>query len=374
MDGDQIRAKRYSKIKFRITFANIGTTFAFLIFMLASGASISLSNAAARWTSGIYAQIGLYLLMFGVIFYIITFSLDLYGGFVVEHRFSLSNQTFWGWLKKSLKKELLSLAILLLVFELIYIFLRRFPATWWLWAAAGWVALLIIIGKVTPVFLIPLFYKCKPLANKELRSRLLELSVSCGCPIKEVFEINLSKDTKCANAGLVGMGNPRRIILSDTLMNNYSTEEIEAVLAHELGHLRLLHLWKLLGFGAGLTLAGFYLTYRFLERMVDLFGFAQVSDIAAFPLLALILMIFGVIVMPIQNGISRHFEREADRFALERTGRTQPFISAMTKLARQNLRDPSPNRFVELVLYDHPPISKRISYAEGFGASKVSTD
>ena len=98
-DEELARAKRYSKIKNRITFANIGITFAFLIFMLASGASISLSNAVARWTENIYSQIGLYLLIFGAIFYIVTFSLDLYDGFVVEHRFSLSNQTFWGWLK-----------------------------------------------------------------------------------------------------------------------------------------------------------------------------------------------------------------------------------------------------------------------------------
>ena len=374
MNEEIARAKRYSKIKNRLILANICLTFAFLIIMHSLGVSNSLKDLVMGWAENFYLQIALYITLFFGVFYIITFSLDLYDGFFVEHKFSLSNQTFSGWLKDNLRKEILSFIIFLLVVELIYLCLRLFPTHWWLLAAAGWVGLTIVFSKIAPVLIIPLFYKCLPLRNLELKERLLRLSRASGCPIKEVFEINLSKATKRANAGLAGMGNTRRIILSDTLLSNYSDEEIEAVMAHELGHFRMHHLWKLLGIGAGLAIIGFYLTYLILGWATDLFGYEGIADIAAFPILSLIFLILGFLIMPIQNGFSRHLEKEADRFSIEQTKATQPFCSAMTKLGQQNLRDPSPGKFVEVLLYDHPPISKRLNYAKEFEASKADTE
>jgi STE24 endopeptidase len=288
---------------------------------------------------------------------------DFYGGFLLEHKFSLSNQTALGWLKKSVKKESLSLLILLIAGQTVYFFLRHFPNHWWLPATAAWLLLTIVLAKITPALIIPLFYKCNPLAEGELKERLLKLGETCGVGIREVFEVRLSRETRKANAAVAGLGKGRRILLGDTLSKNYSDEEIEAIFAHELGHIRLFHTWKILGFGAVVSLASFYITFLLFEAGVSFLAFNEIYNIAAFPLLVLILMAAGLTLLPIQQGYLRHLEKQADIFAINHIQNKQSFVSAMTKLANQNLSDPSPSRWEELLLYDHPPISKRLRYA-----------
>ncbi|MBA7704723.1 Protease HtpX [subsurface metagenome] len=257
--------------------------------------------------------------------------------------------------------------MLLVATETLYFFLRQFPNHWWLPATAAWVLLTIVLGKITPALIIPLFYKCSPLANEELKERLLQLCKNCGVGAEQVSEVQLSKDTRKANAAVAGFGKGRRILLADTLLKNYSDEETEAIFAHELGHLHLFHIWKILGFGAAISLASFYLTFLLFRAKLSFFGFDQIYDIAAFPLLALILMLLGLILIPVQNGYLRHLEKQADTFALDHIQNRQSFVSAITKLGNQNLSDPSPSRLEELLLYTHPPISKRLRYARGHG-------
>ena len=363
MEETSTQAKQYSKLKTRLTVSQLLLTAVFLIIMLLSGASVFLRDLVAGWSRNFYLQVGLYLAIFGGIYNLLFVGLDFYDGFVLEHKFLLSNQTVFGWLKKSIKKGLLSLLMLLPAAEALYFFLRHFPNHWWLLTTAAWLLLSIVLGKIAPVLIIPLFYKCSPLANRELKERLLRLSKNCGVGVEEVFEVQLSKDTRKANAAVAGFGKGRRILLGDTLLRNYSDDEIEAIFAHELGHVRLLHTWKILGFGAAISLISFFLTYLLFERGLSFFGFEKIYDIAAFALLALVLMLMGLLFMPIQNGYMRHLEKQADIFAIEQQEDPQSFSSAMTKLANQNLIDPSPSRCVELLFYDHPPISRRLRYA-----------
>jgi len=365
--GDNLtQAKRYSRAKTRLTIIQLFLTAAFLIIMLLSGTSALLKNLVTGWNRNFYLQVGLYLVIFGGIYYLLFVGLDFYSGFLLEHKFLLSNQTVFGWLKKSIKKGLLSLLILLVSAEALYFFLRHFPNHWWLSATAAWLLLTIVLGKITPALIIPLFYKCSPLANTELKERLLRLGKSCGVAIEQVFEVQLSKDTQKANAAVAGLGKGRRILLGDTLLKDYSEDEIEVIFAHELGHVRMLHIWKILGLGAVVSLVSFYLTFLLLRAGAGFFAFNEIYDIAAFPLLALILMIVGLILMPMQNGYLRHLEKQADAFALNHIQNKGSFISAITKLGEQNLSDPSPGRLEELLLYDHPPISKRLRYARTF--------
>jgi STE24 endopeptidase len=357
------RAKQYSKRKTQLTITQLLLTAIFLITMLLSGASVFLRNLVAGWSQNFYLQAALYLALFSGIYYSLFVGLDFYGGFLLEHKFSLSNQTLLGWLKKSVKKGLLSLLILLIGGQTVYFFLRHFPHHWWLPATAAWFLLTIFLAKITPTLIIPLFYKCSPLAEGELKERLLKLGKKCGVSIREVFEVQLSRDTRKANAAVVGLGKGRRILLGDTLSNNYSDEEIEAIFAHELGHVRLFHTWKILGFVAVVSLASFYMTFLLFKAGVNFLAFNETYNIAAFPLLAIILMAVGLILMPMQQWYLRHLEKEADMFAINHIRNKQSFVSAMTKLASQNLSDPSPSRWEELLLYDHPPISKRLRYA-----------
>lgn len=337
-----------------------------LYAVLFSKATIILRNMAMGLTGNAFAYIGLYLLWLGTFFFIATFPLDYYEGFLLEHRFLLSPQPFFRWFKRFLKRSLTGGIITLIIAEAVYFLLRRFPQNWWLLAGAGWILFTIILSRLAPVLIIPLFYKYSPLENEELKKRLMRLSGRSGAVVKNVFRINMSKETRKANAALVGIGKTRRIILGDTLLDNFTADEIEVVLAHELGHHKKLHLWKLLAFGTVITFIGLYVTNAIMRDYLRYFGFDDISDIGAIPLFSLLMLGFGLLAMPLQNGFSRYLERRADMFALKMTKMPDVFISTMTKLAEQNLSDTTPNRFIEIVMYNHPPVSKRVRMAQEF--------
>lgn len=362
MEKTPTRAKQYSKRKTQLTIIQLLLTGAFLLIVLVSGTSLLLKELVTSWSRNFYFQVALYLAVFTGLYYLLFVWLDFYDGFLLEHKFLLSNQTVYGWLKKGIKKALLSLVLLLVAVETLYFLLRHFPDYWWLLTATTYLMLTVVLARITPALIIPLFYKCTPLTNISLRQRLLGLGQNCGVPVKEVFELQLSKDTKKANAAVAGFGRSRRILLGDTLMNDYSDEEIEAIFAHELGHVRLLHTWKIFGFAAAASLICFYLTSLLFKAGLDYFAYKEIYDIAAFPLLALCLTIVGLPLCPIQHGYLRYLEKQADMFAIDHIENSQSFASALTKLAEQNLSDPSPSRAEELLLYDHPPIAKRLHY------------
>jgi STE24 endopeptidase len=363
MEETSTRAKQYSRCKTWLIIIQLLLTTIFLITMLLSGVSVLIRNLAASWSRNFYLQIAIYLTLFSSIYYLLFVWLDFYGNFLLEHKFLLSNQTIQDWLKKSSKKGLLSFLIFLILGEAVYFFLRHFPNYWWLLATAMWLLFTIVLAKVMPILIIPLFYKCSPLAEGELKERILKLGKICGVNIREVFKVQLSKDTRKANAAVAGFGKGRRILLGDTLLNNYSDEEIEAIFAHELGHICLFHTWKIFGIVSVVSLASFYMTFLLFKAEVSFLAFNEVYNVAAFPLLVLILMAVGLILMPIQQGYLRHLEKQADIFAIDHIQNKQSFVSAMTRLAGQNLSDPSPSKWEVIFLYDHPPILERLRYA-----------
>jgi STE24 endopeptidase len=364
MEEGSKQAKRYSRVKVRLTIVQLVLSVVFLAAMVFSGASVRLKEVVSGWSGNFYLQVGLYLLVFAVAYDLAFVGFDFYGGYLLEHRFALSNQTVFGWLKESTKKSVLSLALLLVAGEVLYFFLRCFPRHWWLLATGGWFLFTVVLQRVAAVLIIPLFYKCRPVTNEQLRERLFTLGKKCGAAIKEVFEIQLSKETKKANAAVAGWGKGRRILLGDTMLDKYSVEEIEAIFAHELGHVRLLHIAKILGFGAVVSFVSFYATFVLFNAGARLFGVEEIHDIAGFPLLALILTGVGLVLLPVQLGYLRHLERKADMFAVAHIEKAESFGSALGKLAEQNLIDASPSRLEELLLYDHPPVSKRLRYTQ----------
>jgi STE24 endopeptidase len=281
---------------------------------------------------------------------------------VLERRYGLSNQTTAGWLVRSAKEWGLSTLLIVGVLNLLYAVIRSLPHWWWLVAAIGWFVLLVLISKITPAVIVPLFYKMVPLQNSELVGRLLALADRCGVRVQRVFEIKLSKETNKANAAVVGWGRNRRIVIGDTLLTLCSEDEIEAVFAHELGHVALHHTWKLLAGGAASFVVGFYLLYLVLNPSAAALGFASPTEIAAVPLLMLWIAIFGFLSKPLQTAYSRHLEKQADLFILDKVEKPETLASALTKLADRNLSDPNPSRLVEALFYTHPPIAKRIDY------------
>ncbi|MHC4192769.1 MAG: M48 family metallopeptidase [Planctomycetota bacterium] len=362
MEEVTTKAKQYSRSKTRLTVVQLVMTLLFLLIILFCGASLALKELVEGWSRNYYVQLGLYLFLFGAIYEVLFIWLEFYGGFLLEHKYLLSNQTFLGWVKKNAKKAMLSFLIFLPAMEALYFFLRNFPKSWWLLTTGGWLLLSVVLGRIMPTVIIPLFHKCKPMTNTDLKERLINLGRSSGVMIKDVFEIKFSKDTKKANAAIAGFGKGRRVLLGDTLLEDCSDEEIEAVFAHELGHIRLLHTWKIFGFGAVISLVSFYFTFVLFEAGTSVLAFEEAHDIGAFPLLALVLMVVGLILMPMQLWYSRHLEKRADIFAVQHVENPQSFASVMAKLASQNLIDMSPSRLEEVLLHDHPSISKRLSY------------
>jgi STE24 endopeptidase len=249
----------------------------------------------------------------------------------------------------------------------LYFMLREFPQHWWLLTWAVFLGLFVLLAQLAPIILFPIFYKFEPLQNDELKQRLVRLGERAGTRVRGVYKWNLSEKSKKANAALTGLGSTRRIILADTLLENYSADEIEAVLAHELGHHVHRHILKGIAVQAITTLLGFWAANWALHYAVDrLHMFDELSDFANLPLLVLVVTVLSFLALPALNAFSRFNERQADRYAFESIANVEPFISSMNKLAEQNLAERTPSRFVEWFFHSHPGISSRLQAAQAW--------
>jgi len=306
----------------------------------------------------------LYVVMLMLIGKLLGVSLDYYG-FRLERRYNLSNQKLRAWVWDETKGFLVGVVLASIVVEILYFIIREFPQHWWVIAWAAFLGLFVLMAQLAPVVLFPIFYKFEPLDNDELKSRLVGLSERAGTRVRGVYKWNLSEKSKKANAALTGLGNTRRIILADTLLENYSADEIEAVLAHELGHHVHRHILKSIAVQAGITLVGFWAANWVLHYAVDrTHMFVTVSDFADLPLLVLVSTVLSFLLLPALNAYSRYNERQADRYAFQSIRSVGPFISSMNKLADQNLAERSPSRWVEWFFQSHPAISRRVTAAE----------
>jgi STE24 endopeptidase len=300
----------------------------------------------------------------GVVMELVTLPCDFWSGFILEHRYQLSNQTLGGWIWHHVKGWLIGGIIGLLMLLGFYALLWFGGRAWWLWAALGWLAVTLVLGRILPVLILPLFYKVTRLELPALAERLARLADGTGLSIEGVYRLHLSAETRKANAALAGLGRTRRVLLGDTLLDQFTTEEIEVVFAHEVGHHVHRHLPKMIAWSVVLATVGFWLVDVVLRATAASVGYAGFDDPAALPLVLLVLSLFGLLLMPVQNALSRLFERQCDRYALKRTGDRQAYRSAFVKLARMNKSDPDPNPVVVWLFYDHPAIRQRLAMAE----------
>jgi len=364
--SDSPETRRYNRIRRRLGIADFLIGFAFLVVLLAMRWSDSLRDLAYRMGFQNYMlSLFMYIVLLLGISKVLGLGLDYYG-FRLERRFKLSNQRFSAWLWDESKGFLVSLVLGSIVIELLYFTIRQWPQNWWLLAWALFMGLFVLLAQLAPVVLFPIFYKFEPLDDEELKRRLIMLGQRAGTRVRGVYRWRLSEKSKKANAALTGLGNTRRIILADTLLDNYTTDEIEAVLAHELGHHVHRHILKSILVQAGITFAGFWAANFTLHYAVDHHMFEELSDFANLPLLALVSVVLGFVLMPALNAYSRHNERQADRYAFESIASIDPFVSSMNKLADQNLAERMPSRWVEWFFHSHPSISRRLAAAEAW--------
>jgi STE24 endopeptidase len=366
------KASRYQRLKRQASVVSLLWSVFLLAGLTATGWSAALRDAAARladhgpasWNTAV-TVLG-FVVLLSIINEIAALPLGFYSGFVLERQYELSKETVGGWLADQAKSFGIGVTLAAIAAELVYGFIRFSPDRWWL--AAGLTFTLLIVGltNLAPVILLPIFYSVKPLDRDALRVRLLGLADRAGARVLGAYEWGLGEKTKKANAALAGLGGTRRILVSDTMLAEFSDDEIEVVLAHEIAHHVHGDIWKGIAFESVLIVAGFYLASVVLRAMTAPAGLRGVDDVAGLPLLLLAAGAVSLVMVPAAHAMSRAFEREADRFALRLTRNPGAFISAMRRLGAQNLAEDDPSKIVQWLFYSHPPVRDRIAAAQSF--------
>jgi len=367
-------AKEYGRLTLRLALADMALDFVFLTLF-----ALFLAQPLDAWLQGFpflngdgmgsrLLRLGAFISTYLALHVAVSIGLSYYRGYVVEHRYELSNQTRLRWLTQYAKRIAVTVVASLVMIGGLYAIMWLTGSWWWLVAAAAAFVVSVLIGYVTPVLILPLFVKYERIDDERLQQELAQLAEGTGLSIEGTYRLVLSADTKKANAMLAGLGRTRRVLLGDTLLENFSPEEIKVVMAHEIGHHVFGHIYKMLLGSIPYLLLSFLLCHWGLRWWL---GDAFAPERGAVPVYAvsyllLFVFVFGTLTGPLQNAVMRHFERQCDRYALERTRSPDAYRTAFTKLAKLNKADPAPP-WLEVVLFDdHPPIRERLAMAERF--------
>ena len=370
----QKKAKQYSRLQRRLMVIEIVFSLIFILAWLIFGWSKELKAILNEYTNNQWLLVAIFGMLFGGFYYLLSLPLSYYEGFIIPHRFDLSTQTMNGWILDQGKILIIGGILGGLMLEIVYAFLRLFPDWWWLGAGIILLIFNVILANLAPLIIFPIFYKFVPLENEfeELSKRLIKLADQAGAHVQGVFKFDMSRRTKLANAGLTGLGNTRRIILGDTLLNEFSEEEIETVLAHELGHHVHNDIPLEMIVGSAITMIGLYLSGLGLKAATAFWGYNGPGDIASLPLFLLVIGFYGLVTMPLGNAFSRWRERLADEYAMQLTGNNSAYVSALIRLANQNLAEIDPAPWEEFLLHSHPALGKRIALAKTWTGRKNS--
>jgi STE24 endopeptidase len=358
------KAKTYNRIKLITGLISWVLSFALLVALVASGVTRQVEDSIRETVTNDYAVLLLFTLVIGLFQTAITLPAGFFSGYIIERRFQLSNQTVGRWAWERGKGLLVSLPLLTGLVVLVYYCLDAYRALWWLPVSVVISVFSVILARLAPVLIMPLFYRFTPLPEGSLRQRIEQLCIHAKIRFEGIFSFNLSKNTKKANAGFTGIGKSRRIVLGDTLISDFTDEEIETVFAHELGHYVHRHIAVGIAVGTFSTFAGLFVTSLLYDWSRAYFSFTSAADIAALPLLAVWLSLIGLVGGPLGNIISRRHEHQADAYAVRTTGNKAAFLSALRKLSTMNLADPEPHPLVEFLFYSHPSIGKRLRSVE----------
>ncbi|MHB1686856.1 MAG: M48 family metallopeptidase [Ignavibacteriaceae bacterium] len=362
-------SKKYNNTKLFFSVGKGITSFLLIFLFVLSGLSLTLQNYLLHYFINNYLLLIAFVFVTGIAGSIIFFPVNLYTDFYLEHKYNLSNQTFFKWVWEGLKALLVSIVISVPILLLFFYSLNKFGNIWWLPFAVAMFIISVILARIVPVIILPLFYKINPVEDEELKSRIQNLAKDAGIKVENVYKFNMSKNTKKANAAFTGIGKSKRILLGDTLLEQYSGDEIETVIAHELGHYKRKHIIKNIIIGTLSSFLTLFLVSYFYSHSISWLNFNSITEIAALPLLMLWMLLIGLIQTPLTNILSRKFEYEADEYAISSTKKTDAFISTLEKLTEQNLGDKNPHPLVEWFFYSHPSISKRIEAIKKYSSS-----
>jgi Zn-dependent protease with chaperone function len=356
---------RHSRIYDVLYFVDFVYGVGVLLLILGNGWSARMRAFAARHVRWPFVAAMLYFVLLSLVTAILTFPLDLYGGFIVPHQFDLTNQSFAAWMGDFGKALAVNLVIFTPIAAVALILIRRIRH-WWLALWIGSIPLIILGVLAQPLIIDPLFNNFQPLRDASLRQALIEEASRAGIENKRVYEVDKSKQTKEMNAYVTGIGPSARIVMWDTLLAKLDRDEILAVMGHEMGHYVLNHLWKGIAFTIAITFLGFFIAQRLFEWGLARWGVGwrvtDRADAAAIPWLLAVSSILAFLLSPVYSGYSRHVEHQADVFGLELTHLNEAMASSFVKFAEDSKADPRPPRFIEWWRYSHPSLGRRIDF------------
>lgn len=361
---EQGKAKRYNRLRLLISIGNLTIDIIFWVVIIFSGLGILLANICYQTLEQPLLQFYLFVIFLGGLSFLIHFPLSFYSGFVLEHQFSLSTQSLSAWFIEKVKSILIALLLGGIILTVFFILLTRYSSWWWIYI---WLFLLlfsIILSRIAPLVIFPLFFKFKSLENEQLKERIEKFAQKWNIHISGVYQFNLSKNTRKANAAFTGIGKSRRIILGDTLLEKFDDEEIETIFAHEVGHYHHKHLIKGIVLNSMISFLGLWIISHIYNIVLNINGY-EIYQLEALPYLAIIFLFYGFITGPVGNYISRKYEYQADYFAVSTTGNSDIYQNSLKKLADLNLADESPHPIVEFLFYSHPSIKHRIEKIAG---------
>jgi STE24 endopeptidase len=317
-----------------------------------------------------FFAITIYFIIFLVLTYIIGLPLDFYQDYLREHDYGLSNQSFGRWFSNSLITLVVSIVVGSLFLWIPYLLLRKSPRRWWLYTGVLLIPFIFLAVLVTPVWINPLFNNFGEMKDKQLEAKILALADRAGIEGSRVYEVDKSADTNAVNAYVTGFMSTKRIVLWDTILKKLDERELLFVMGHEMGHYVLGHVWKGILFSIVLIFITLFLAYKTSDFLIKKYGarwgFSELSDPAAFPLILLIISVFSLLISPLTLAYSRYAEHEADRFAIEITRDNQAGATAFVKLQTENLSNPRPSEIIKILRASHPPIGERVDFCNSY--------
>src|SRR5438067_12019739 len=371
--NEKARSDAYFEGTYWLILWNFLLTVAIALLLLTTKLSARIRDLAAALTSFRPVQAGIYAIGFAIITWALNLPLNCYEGFMREHEYGMSNQTFGAWFAESLKALTIALVILSIAFAILYSIFRIAQRTWWIWGTLFGIVLTALLNMAGPVFIDPIFNKYTPLSDPKNRDPILALARANEIPVQQVFVVDQSRQTKRVSANVSGLAGTTRIALNDNLLNECTLPEIREVMAHEMGHYVLNHGAKLLTYLGIFIFVGFALTRILfgvaLRRCGEKWRVRGIADPAGIPLLALIFSTLLFLATPLLNTVVRVTEREADAFGINTSREPDGMAKVTLKLGAYRKLDPTP--LEEFIFYDHPSGRARIRMAMDWKAANL---
>ncbi|HEY1294909.1 MAG TPA: M48 family metallopeptidase [Chloroflexota bacterium] len=309
-------------------------------------------------------RVGIFLVGMHLALALVLLPLSYYGGYVIPRAYGLGRQTRRAWAVDWLKATLLTAGLGSAVGGLFLWIVSTTGANWWWIFGLCVSAIGLLLVFLTPYVLVPLFFKMRPLADTATVERIQAMVTRAGAPVRDVCSLDFSRRTAEANAAVIGMGRSRRVVIADTLLAEFTPGEVDAVVAHELGHHVHRDVQRLLLGNAVLIWAGLFVASITLPAALPILSLPSLSYVPGYPVLLLVVEVYFLIFSPLLNWWSRRLESGADRFALRLTGDPASFAGAMQRIGCQNLVELCPPRWSEVLLATHPALQRRIRLAE----------